>query len=51
MRYKAAAKTDLPAAQPATDLLRRQRERAKIARAARKDRRDKVSEIGKGAVA
>lgn len=51
MRYKAAAKTDLPAAQPATDLLRRQRERAKVARAARKDRRDKVIEIAKGAVA
>jgi hypothetical protein len=48
MRRKAAQKTDLPAA---SDLLLRQRERAKAARAARKDRGASVVEISKGAVA
>ena len=49
MRQKAASNTDLPAVQPASDLLRRQRERAKIGRAARK--RSNVVEITKEAVA
>jgi hypothetical protein len=42
MRQKAAQKTDLPVA---SDLLLRQRERAKAARAARKERHDKLVEI------
>ena len=43
MSQRAAQKTDLPAAQPNTDLQLRQRERAKAARAARK--RNNVVEI------
>ncbi len=45
MRERAARKTELAGAQPATDLLRQQRERAKAPRAARKERHDKVVEI------
>jgi hypothetical protein len=48
MRQKAAQKIDLPVA---SDLLLRQRERVKSARAARKERRAEVVEISEGAVA
>lgn len=51
MREQAAKKTDLTAARPASELLARQRERAKTARAARKERRAEVVDISKGAVA